>query len=60
MKKIRLVLAGAALTAAVAPLASAPAEAMVCHPDFEVACSAFRVVCYVVEQSPQLQCIQLG
>lgn len=60
MTKIRLALAGAALTAAVAPLTAPPAQAMVCHPDFEVICTAIRTACYVVEQVPKLQCIQLG
>lgn len=59
MKKIRLALAGAALTAAVAPVTAAPAHAMACHPQFDVVCFAIGTVCRVVDELPKAECVTL-
>lgn len=59
MTKIRLALAGAVLTAAVAPTTATPAQAAACQPAFEIVCTAIRTACYVVEQIPQAECITL-
>lgn len=56
--RLRSAVAAAALAAAVAPLA--PAQAMTCHPDFQVVCTAIGLACRTVDDLPKTECPRLG
>lgn len=60
MTRLRYALAGAAIAAAAAAPLSAPAQAMACHPDFQVVCTVIGLACRTVDDLPKAECPQLG